>query len=54
MIHNFGDIPSFVEDEDLPPSRLKLKETLDDPPKNRKLQVELVITVDVGEPFVKD
>ena len=26
----FGDIPSFVEDEDLPPSRLKLKEILDD------------------------
>ena len=50
---SFGDIPSFVEYEDLPPSRLKLKEILDDPPKKRKLQVELAITVDVGEPFVK-
>ena len=28
----FGDIPSFVEEEDLPPSRLKLQEILDDPP----------------------
>ena len=49
----FGDIPSFVEDEDLPPSRLKLQEILDDPPSNRMLQVELAITVDAGEPFVK-
>ena len=46
-------VPPFVEDENLPPSRLKLKEILDDPPKNRKLRVELAITVDVGEPFVK-
>ena len=49
----FGDIPSFVEHEELPPSRLKLQDILNDPPKNRKLQVELAITVDVGEPFVK-
>ena len=49
----FGDIPSFVEHENLPPSRLKLQQILNDPPKNRKLQVELAITVDVGEPFVK-
>lgn len=49
----FGDIPSFVEDEDLPTSTLKLKEIIDDPPKNRKLQVELAMTVDVGEPLVK-
>lgn len=32
----FGDIPSFVEEEDLLPSRLKLQEILDDPPRNRK------------------
>ena len=49
----FGDIPQFVAHEDLPPSRLKLQEILNDPPKNRKIQVELAITVDVGEPFVK-
>lgn len=49
----FGNIPSFVEHEDLLPSRLKLQEILNDPPKNRKLQVQLAITVDVGEPFVK-
>ena len=33
--------------------RLQVKEILDNHPKNRKLQIELVITVDVGEPFVK-
>ena len=49
----FGDIPSFVEEEDLPPSRLKLQEILDNPPRNRKLQIEIAITVDAGEPFVK-
>ena len=26
---------------------------LDDPPQNRKLQIELAITIDAGEPFVK-
>ena len=49
----FGDIPSFIEEEDLPPSRLKLQEILHDPPKNRKLQIEIAMTVDAGEPFVK-
>lgn len=28
-------------------------EILNDPPKNRKLQMELAITIDFGEPFVK-
>ena len=49
----FGDVPSFIECNDLPPSKFKLQEILNDPPKNRKLQMELAITVDVGEPFVK-
>ena len=49
----FGDVPSFLECEDLPPSKTKLLEILNDPPKNRKLQIELAITVDVGEPLVK-
>lgn len=50
---SFGDVKSFLEDEALPPSRLKLLEILNDPPKNRKLQVELAVTVDAGEQFVK-
>ena len=45
----FGDVPSFVDCDDLPPTKV----ILNDPPKNRKLQMELAITVDVGEPFVK-
>ena len=49
----FGDVPSFLECEDLPPSKTKLLEILNDPPKNRKLQIELAIIVDVGEPLVK-
>ncbi len=49
----FGDVPSFIDCDDLPPSKLKLQESLHDPPKNRKLQMELAVTVDVGEPFVK-
>ena len=39
--------------EDLPPSRLKLLEILNDAPMNRRLQIELAITVDAGEQFVK-
>lgn len=49
----FGDVLSFLECEELPPSKIKLLEILNDPPKNRKLQIELAITVDVGEPLVK-
>ena len=49
----FGDVHSFLECEDLPPSKSKLQEILNDPPKNRKLQIELAITIDAGEPFVK-
>ena len=32
---------------------MKLLEILNDPPKNRKLQVELAMTTDAGEQFVK-
>ena len=49
----FGDVHSFLQSEDLPPSRFKLLEILNDLPKKRKLQIELAITVDAGEPFVK-
>ena len=36
--YTFCDISSFVEDEDLLPLRLKLKEILDDPPSFQSLQ----------------
>ena len=49
----FGSVKSFLEVDDLPPSRIQLLEILNDPPKNRKLKIELAITVDAGEPFVK-
>ena len=49
----FGDVSSFLQDDSLPPTRSKLLEILNDPSKCRKLQIELAITVDAGEPFVK-
>ena len=45
---------SLISDsQDLPPTRLKLLELLDDPPTQRKLKIELAVSVDAGEPFVK-
>ena len=53
MHDSFGDVHSFLQDSNLPPSRLKLLQVLDDLPQCRKLQMELAITIDAGEPFVK-
>ena len=53
MLGYFGDIPSFLQDKDLPLTRLKLLEIINDPPRNRKLRMELAVTIDAGEPFVK-
>lgn len=50
----FGDVYAFLQSEDLSPSRLKLLEILNNnAPKKRQLQIELAITVDAGEPFMK-
>jgi hypothetical protein len=49
----FGDVKSFLENDDLPPSKLDLMEIINDPPSQRKLKMELAITIDAGEPFVK-
>ncbi len=46
---SFGDVQSFLEDEDLPPSRLKLLEILNNAPKKKKLQIELVVTIHTGK-----
>ncbi len=53
MLVTFADVLPFVENNDLPPSSKKIVDILNDPPKSRKLQMELAITVDFGEPFVK-
>ena len=54
QVHNtFGDIPPFLQNKDLPPSRLKLQEIINDPLKYCQLCIELAITVDAGEPLVK-
>ena len=53
LLKSFGDVSSFLDKADLPSSKLKLQEILSDPPKNRKLHMELAITVDAMELFVK-
>lgn len=54
QIHrSFGDVQQFLQNSDLPPSRLKLLEILNDPNKHLQLCLELAVTVDAGEPFVK-
>ena len=55
QIHDtFGDVSSFCESSDLPTaSSGKLIEILNDPPKCRKLKIELAITVDSMAPFVR-
>ena len=53
LLLSFGDVESFLRDCDPPPSRLKLLEILEDSPSRRKLHIELAITVDAGEPFIK-
>ena len=50
---SFGSVSSFLDKTDLSSSKLKLQEIICDPPKNRKLHMELAITVDAMEPFVK-
>lgn len=53
-IHDlFGDVPSFLDSDDLAPTKIKLQEILSDPAKNRKLRIELAVIIDVGEAFVK-
>ena len=53
MHDSFGDIHPFLQDHSLPPSRLQLLKILGDPGNCRKLHMELAITIDAGEPFVK-
>ena len=50
---SFGDIPSFLDNEKLPPSKKKLQEILSNPAKHRKLKIELAITIDAMKAFVE-
>ena len=55
QLHNtFGDVPGFLHCKELPPATTgKLLRVIDDAPACRKLKMELAITVDAMEPFVK-
>ena len=50
----FGDLPTFLNSEGLPPTTSsKLLDILNDAPRCRKLKMELAITIDSMESFVK-
>jgi len=55
LLVQFGDVEPFLTShEDLAPvTRQKLLGMLSDPQKKAALKMELAVTVDVGEPFVK-
>ena len=53
VFNAFGDVQSFLENDELPPSRLHMLEILEDPPKWRKLRIELAVLIEAGEPFIK-
>ena len=56
QVHDcFGDVVSFITNttDIVTANKSKLLELLSDPTKSTQLQVELAITVDVGEAFVK-
>ena len=49
----FGDIAEFLESDVTSSSAKSMLEILQDPPKSRKLQIELAITMDAMDPFVR-
>lgn len=56
MHASFGDVASFLKDDDMdipPVTRQKLLAVLNDVPQCRKLKMELTMTIDGMEPFVK-
>ena len=52
---SFGDVRTFIDNaaDVSPANRCKIFQMLSDPHKNAQLQLEMAITIDVGEPFVK-
>ena len=54
LFKSFGDLMPFLESPELTSSSCnKMLEILNDPPKFRKLQIELAVTIDAMQPFVK-
>ena len=54
LLTAFNDVVTFLANDDLPPATSgKLLEILNDPAKPRKLKMEIAITVDAMEAFVK-
>ena len=54
LMKAFGDVEPFLANTDLPSVTTgKLLEILSDPAKARKLRIEIAVTVDAMEPFVK-
>ena len=54
LLNTFGDVSSFLNNDDMPVATTsKLLEILRDPANCRKLKMEIAITVDAMEPFVK-
>lgn len=49
----FGDVFPFLKNSELPATARKLLEIIEDSPSLRKLKIEIAITVDTMEPFVK-
>ena len=51
---SFGDLAPFLEKEELSGANFKrLREIMDDQPTKRKLEIEMAVTIDGMEPFVK-
>lgn len=48
----FGDVATFLQNGDLPPSAKKLLDMLNDQPTKRKLQIEIAVTIDAMDAFV--
>ena len=54
LMATFGDVSNMLEEDDISPANAsKLRAILEDAPKTRKLKMELAVTVDCMEPFVK-
>ena len=54
LMSTFGDVSNLLEEDDISPANAsKVRAILEDAPKTRKLKMELAVTVDCMEPFVK-
>ena len=53
LLKSFDNVDAFRRKSDLPPSKVKLQEIINDPPNNYKLQMDIAITVDAMEVLVK-